>query len=348
MLTVDTLWSRRLHLRSSAMAVSPGSVVVAERRSRLVHLDPLTGEPRWDQQVEDCWGTAVIAHDRCLYLSRSGTLHCLDLTTGERLWSTPGLRYYGHLTVTGNTIFTGGWRGYRPLTRISLTTGELLPAGKTQPTAEFLPTGEAGPTGPYAWPLPVRLANGENTVLLADAEHSALTAMSESGTVVAEWPLPEPVRFPDAQAAFRPSADGWFTFLSGPRTIMAVHPAHGMRILGEHSRDLREIPPMLDGQTWWLVDDAGIAVVDLDRGLVAELRTRPRGAVMAATLAVGRAWFAFTDGSLLAVDRSGDHHTAPRLLPQVDRLFAGEDGLIHAIGQGHLVTFRPRRRSVSH
>ncbi|MET8088388.1 PQQ-binding-like beta-propeller repeat protein [Micromonospora sp. NPDC005237] len=110
------LWSRPLHLRSGsqAMAVASGSLVVAERHSRLVRLDPRSGAELWEQRVEDCWGTAVIAGERCLYLSQAGVLHCFDLGNGQRLWSTPGMSLRHYVSVSGSVVLLGGWRGYHP------------------------------------------------------------------------------------------------------------------------------------------------------------------------------------------------------------------------------------------
>ncbi|WP_285621558.1 PQQ-binding-like beta-propeller repeat protein [Kineosporia sp. NBRC 101677] len=328
----DVLWSRCLHQSSRAMAVSEGSVVVAERNSRLVGLDPLSGEPRWDERVEDCWGTAVVAGDRGLYLSQAGVLHCFDLATGQRLWATPGLSWCYHVTVSADVVFVGGWRGYRPLMRLSLVNGDRLPLDET-PLVDL---------GPLAWPLPLRLGRpGQNqAVLVAGTERSVLLMMASSGTVLAEWSLPQPIRIPDGDAAYDAGPGGRIAFLSGPRTVMVLDPVHGAQVLWQHTRDVRAVPPLLADRTLWLFDSAGIAVVDLDRGLVAAVRTHSYGALTAATRAGGRAWFAFADGSLMVVDRSGSHTMVPRLLPRIDRMAAGEGGLIHAIAKGHLVAFR--------
>ncbi|MEU3454951.1 PQQ-binding-like beta-propeller repeat protein [Micromonospora sp. NPDC006766] len=107
--SVAVLWSRPLHLRSDpqAMAVAPGSLVVAERHSRLVRLDPRSGAQLWEQRVEDCWGTTVIAGEHCLYLSQAGVLHCFDLDNGQRLWSTPGLGLRRYLSVCGAVVLLG-------------------------------------------------------------------------------------------------------------------------------------------------------------------------------------------------------------------------------------------------
>ncbi|MCI4062594.1 PQQ-like beta-propeller repeat protein [Micromonospora sp. R77] len=105
-------WSRLLHLRSSpaTMAAGPDVLVVAERHSRLVGLDPTTGTLRWEQRVEDCWGTTAVADGRCLHLSQTGVLHCFDLDNGDRLWSTPGLGLRRYVTVTARSMRRRGCR----------------------------------------------------------------------------------------------------------------------------------------------------------------------------------------------------------------------------------------------
>ncbi|WP_285559838.1 PQQ-binding-like beta-propeller repeat protein [Actinoplanes regularis] len=331
---VDVLWARRLHLRSYAMAVGFGSVVVAERNSRLVRLDAVSGEPYWDRRVEDCWGTPVIAGGRCLYLSQAGVLHCFDLATGQPLWSRPGLNLRGHLTVSGSAVFVGGWRGYHPLTRVALADGSRLPI-------EEAATAEAGPLArPLPlWVEPERDAGGP-AVLVAGAARPALLVMAASGIVLSEWALPQPVFFPDAGEGYRVSADGRVVFLSGPRTVMTFHPARGVQVLWRHVRDIHPLPPILDEQTLWLLDDTGITVVDVDRGVVVDEQRLPHRAVHTATLTANRAVFALADGSIIAVDRTGSRSAPIRVPRRVDRLVAGEGDLVHAIGKGHLVTFR--------
>jgi outer membrane protein assembly factor BamB len=304
------------------MAVSSGTVVVAERHSRLVGLESATGEPRWEQHVEDCWGTVVIAGDRCLYLSQAGVLHCFDLGTGWRWWSRPGLELRHHVSVSDDVIFLGGWRGYHPLIRVSVLEGRPLP---------FDGAASIGP-GPLAEPLPV----GGGGVLVAGADRPVLHLVASSGAVLAEWSLPEPMVFPDAGGGFGVGDDGRVTFLSGRRVVMALHPADvsGPQVLWRHGRDLRPIAPMLDGRMLWLVDESGIAVVDLESGAVIEVGHRAHGYVSAAVLADGEALFAFKDGTLATLDRAGGFAVWLRLPARIDRLTPGGDGLVHAIGKG--------------
>src|SRR5689334_17664559 len=99
---LEIVWSRPLCVRSSATTVAASDVlIVAERHSRLVRLDPGTGTLMWEQRVEDCWGTTAVAQGRCLYLSQRGVLHCFELQSGRSMWSTPGLEFHRYLSVSG-------------------------------------------------------------------------------------------------------------------------------------------------------------------------------------------------------------------------------------------------------
>ncbi|MCW2140074.1 Outer membrane protein assembly factor BamB, contains PQQ-like beta-propeller repeat [Actinoplanes cyaneus] len=299
-------------------------MVVAERHRRLVALRAHDGGQRWDRQVEDCWGTLVLAGDRCLYLSQSGVLHCFALGSGEPLWARPGLPLRRHVSVCGDVIFVGGWRGYHPLVRFSLSDGEPLPFAGV-------------PLGPLAAPMP--LLSG--AVLLAGADRPALVLLAASGTLLDEWPLPEPIAFADGGPGFSAGDDGSVTFLSGRRIVMALRDGDGPRVLWRHDRDLVPRAPMFDARTLWLVDDAGIAVVDTVRGAVTTIDHRRNGPVCAATRTSGTALFGFADGSVIAVDRAGETRPLIRMRAMIDRLLPGAHGLVHVSAKGRLVTFRP-------
>ncbi|NMO52897.1 PQQ-binding-like beta-propeller repeat protein [Actinoplanes sp. TBRC 11911] len=323
----EVLWSRSLHMRSDAVAVAPGSVVVAERHSRLVRLDAASGQPRWEVRVEDCWGTLEVAGDRCLYLSQAGVLHCVGLDSGRLLWATPGLRLRNHVAVSGSVVFTGGWRGYHPLTRVSLDDGVPLSWDSTMFAA----------AGPLARPRPVRSELGGDAVLIAGADEAVLWLVGSAGTILAEWTLPEPVAFDDVGDAFDVADDGRVAFVCGRRTVAVLEPGGGVRVLWQHERDVVRHPPMLRGDTLWLVDGQGVAVVDLTRGVVGEFP----GVVRAAASVPGEALFAGKDGRLVGVDPAGFARQLATRPALIGRLLAGSDGLVHAVGKGHLTTFSP-------
>ncbi|MEU8213197.1 PQQ-binding-like beta-propeller repeat protein [Micromonospora sp. NPDC049044] len=332
---MKVLWSRLLHLRSSpgALAVASGALVVAERHSRLVRLDPQTGAPLWAQNVEDCWGTTVVAGDRCLYLSQAGVLHCFDLHSGQRTWSAPRLRLRHYVSVSGSVAFLGGWRGYRPLMRVDLANGELLPGPFPGPASD----------SSLAWPLPVRMdpdrGGTADAMLIATAKQAALLLLdARTGVTKREWSLPAPVRFPDSGVAFSPSQDGRIVFLSGRRTVMALHPASGMEILWRHDRDLPPLPPLLTGRTLWLADDTGVTIIDLDRSACTEVTHLPHGATSGGVPVSGGALFARAGNQLIMVNRAGEIAACVRLPARIDRLLPDGRFLVHTIGKGHLTT----------
>ncbi|MER7333631.1 MULTISPECIES: hypothetical protein [unclassified Micromonospora] len=162
--------------------------------------------------------------------------------------------------------------------------------------------------------------------------------MAASGDVLRQWSLPEPVVISDAGGSYGVSNDGHVTFLSGRRTVMTFHPVSGVQVLWHHERDLRPQTPILHGDTLWLVEDAGVAVIDLIHNAVIDVRHLPHGVVRASALVPGGALFAFTDGSLATIDRVGNAVARERLLARVDRLVPADNGPVHAIGEGHLVT----------
>ncbi|WP_130333703.1 hypothetical protein [Micromonospora kangleipakensis] len=112
----------------------------------------------------------------------------------------------------------------------------------------------------------------------------------------------------------------------------------GVQVLWHHERDLHPRAPILHGETLWLVEDAGVAVIDLSQGVVTEVRPLLHGAVCAAAPVSDGVLFAFTDGSLVTIDGAGDVGARIRLSARIGRLVPGDNGLMHAIGEGQLVT----------
>ncbi|XVU29454.1 PQQ-binding-like beta-propeller repeat protein [Actinoplanes sp. CA-054009] len=387
-MSVDPLWSRSLHKRSGVLAASAGVVVTAERHSRLVCLDARNGEMRWEHRVEGSWGTAVIAGERCFHLSQGGTLDCLHLETGGRLWSVSGLGFSRYVTVCGDSVVVGGWRGYEPLTRLSLADGSRLPLAATVtgalawplaldpvtafpatafpatafPATAFPATAFPATAAPFERSADVAIVTagrgadvsagpGERAadflgrptergaaLLVAPVERAVLLLIGVSGLLLGEVALPGPVRGPDGGRAF--GDDGNIVFVAGDRTVMGLDAERGVDVLWRHPRNLAPLPPVIDGSTMWLVDEDGIAVADPVRGSAVH---RPGLTVAGAGIRVaGRALFALRDGTVVAVDGSGQVTGLLRVPAGVDRLVAGRgDGVFHVLGKGWLRTWAP-------
>ncbi|WP_326549617.1 outer membrane protein assembly factor BamB family protein [Micromonospora sp. NBC_01813] len=330
---LTVLWSRLLHLDSGpeTLAAASDAVIVAERHSRLVRLDLQSGELLWEQRVEDCWGTAVIAGQRCLYLSQAGVLHCLDVDNGRRLWSTTGLGLHRYVSICRSTVLLGGWRGYRRLVWVDLASGDLLPLQLPGLT----------PGSSLAWPLPVSLGVaadvGADAFLVASADQPTLALVdARAGAVVDKWSLPAPVRFPDSGVAYRIGTDGRIVFLSGARTVMALSPDNGVATLWRHSRDLAATPPMVSGRKLWLAETDCVTIVDLHTGVSTEVKGLRLTAACGTVPMPEGALFACSGNQLVAVDRAGTVVARVRLSARIDRLLSDGRTRVYAIGKGHL------------
>jgi outer membrane protein assembly factor BamB len=327
---VEIVWSRSLCIRSSATTVAASDVlVVAERHSRLVRLEPRTGALMWEQRVEDCWGTTAVAQGRCLYLSQRGVLHCFELHSGRPIWSRPGLPLHRYLSISGSVIVLGGWRGYHPLTRIDLATGTPSPFDSPYAAGE-----------PLAWPTTVQLRpdtdSAVDAVLLASASRAELRLEDpQTGTVLGTWLLPAPVQFPDSGNAFSHSDDGRVVFVSGRRTVMSLHPSAGVETLWEHERDLPPQTPVLTGGKLMLAEDSRITVVDLTGGGRTDITSLAPGTACAAVPTVNGALFVRSDRSVVVVDQDGVR-AGVRLPTPVEQSFTGAGTLAYVIGKGHL------------
>ena len=94
------LWRQPIGAGWSAFAVVGDSAVTQEQRSEyemVVCYDLMSGQERWSHSDHDRYGsvlagvgpraTPTIVEDRVYTLGATGILNCLDLATGERVWS---------------------------------------------------------------------------------------------------------------------------------------------------------------------------------------------------------------------------------------------------------------------
>ena len=205
----QTVWERDLHQagRAAGLALTAEHIVVHERRTRLVGLDPLDGAQRWDIPCGTWPRATVIVGDRCLVIPQNvPRLACLDVRTGEVLWNAQLATFTGHLVATRDTVLVGGWRGYTPLTAFDLQTGSLL--WQSPKRAEI------------ARPVVV-----ESGVLLAEQHaHGSEISLIEprDGRIKALWSLPEPLASGDTEPVLTPLERDRILARCGPRTVVEV------------------------------------------------------------------------------------------------------------------------------
>ncbi|TKK88037.1 hypothetical protein FDA94_15915 [Herbidospora galbida] len=177
------VWERSLHIAGHAatLAVRPDAIVVYERHTRLVCLDPRDGSVRWDVPTERWPREIVLAGDRLLV--GGSHLHCLDLATGAVTWCAPMRSWSAHAVVCGSLVLFGGWRGYTPVGAVDLETGTVVWRAPAR-TATVLPV---------AW----------GDLALSGYDDRAWLLDPRDGTEAHAWRLPEPLYRADLAEVFR-------------------------------------------------------------------------------------------------------------------------------------------------
>ncbi|WP_158842338.1 outer membrane protein assembly factor BamB family protein [Saccharothrix deserti] len=253
---IEVRWERQLHQAGSdtGLAVAAnGQVVVHERHTRLVCLDPVDGSVRWDIPVGKWLRALVATGRRCLVLPQdTDRLLCVDLDTGERVWSADLRGWTGHVVVAGDTVLVGGWRGYTPLRALDLATGQVL-----WETADCTHT--------------VRPAAVEGRFLIGEpAGSSARLIDAREPRESSAWLLPQPLVDPDYRAAFTAAGRDRFLMRCGDHAVAEIVPSTGtVREFVLPGSDLTQAAPeYVDGRLWVSERRAGYVVVDLADGRV--------------------------------------------------------------------------------
>ncbi|WP_035796047.1 outer membrane protein assembly factor BamB family protein [Kitasatospora mediocidica] len=203
----QTVWERNLHQpgRAAGLAVTAEHIVVHERWTRLVGLDPLDGAQRWDIPVGTWPRATVVVGERCLVIPQNlPRLSCLDVRTGETLWTAQLAEFTGHLVATEDTVLVGGWRGYTPLTAFDLQTGTLLWRNPERAEIAVPLVTEAG--------------------VLVGEPHGAEIRLVEprDGRITRRWSLPEPLASGDAQPVLTSLDSDRVLARCGPRTVLEL------------------------------------------------------------------------------------------------------------------------------
>jgi len=203
----QTVWERNLRQagRAAGLATTAEHIVVHERQTRLVGLDPLDGAQRWDIPCGTWPRATVIVGERCLVIPQNlPQLSCLDVRTGEVLWSAQLAKFTGHLAAAPDTVLVGGWRGYTPLTAFDLQTGSLL--WQSSQRVELA--------------VPVVVESG---VLVGEPHGSEIHLIDpRDGRIKAEWSLPEPLASGDTQPVFSLLDSDRFLARCGSRSVVQV------------------------------------------------------------------------------------------------------------------------------
>ncbi|MFJ8911451.1 PQQ-binding-like beta-propeller repeat protein [Amycolatopsis sp. NPDC102389] len=249
----DVRWERPLHQAGSpsAMAATSRHLVVHERGTRLVSLEPADGSVRWDVPVGTWPRAVVIDGPYCLVLPQnSGRLLCLDIETGDDVWQVEPGSFAGHVVVNEGLVLVGGWRGYTPLSAVDIRTGALCWRAEEYGGTVLPAATEAG----FLLGEP-----GGDSVRLIDRG---------DGRELATWSLPEPLVGPDIGAAFRADDDGGFLARCGDRLVVRIALSETKaETVARAERDLTASAVGLCGGLLWLAERrGGYTVVDASDG----------------------------------------------------------------------------------
>jgi outer membrane protein assembly factor BamB len=330
---LEVVWRRLLHQRPNpqAFAVDGDVVLVVERSSRLVRVDPLTGDAIWETRVADTWGPLGIAGDRGCYVDeRLGELRCFDLADGQQLWTAELPRPGGYAVGARHTVVTGGWRHYQPLTGFDLRTGRARWSFEVDGSSE-----EA-----CLRPLAV-----DDELLVGSPGGRAVWQLDAStGRVARRWRLPRELMDADARAVFAPVGKRAALVRCGPRLVVRIDlDEAAAQTVWWHDADLEpDAVAVIDGLLILRETSGRTVAVDPVAGAVRWVQRLPEPAVADA--------LAFADGYAVA-DRSGllwilDAAGEPIARGPISRrhhLLAGTDDRLYLLGKGELICVAPAR-----
>ncbi len=320
--------------RGFTCRASDGMLVITERNSRLVRLDPLTGTPLWETHVDNAHGTIALGEDRCVYLNQRGSLTCVDLESGNIRWSTGSRRFNDYVSIVDDVVLIGGWRGYRPVQAFDVTSGRPLWVAGSLNSSQRSPTPSFGQTfDNTVWPQPI--AGGILTSIRGGLD--LWLADPQTGKRVAHWTLPEPIAGRDHAPVFSVTPDGRVTFQCGLRKIAILDMTKGVEVVWEHPHDLPIRLPLLNGNDLWLADHQALSRVSVETSTLQQSIPLPETAVNRLVLVDGAIAAASASGLLLIITQPDDT-TAQRVVSKrAVNLDTAAENLLHIASKSEII-----------
>jgi len=329
----EVLWQRTLHERPQVVRAraADGVLVTLERGTRLVRLDPLTGELRWEVKVEDPWGDLALGEDVCVYVSGHGSMRCVELDSGRVRWVRPNERFRRHLCVAQGAVTSGGWRGYRPLRGYDVRSGDELWSRTVlgEESSENQVVEEFHRPEPFVGGVLICPRNGRDLWMID----------VRTGVVVQRWDLPEPITADVDARAFWPTGDGQVTFSCGA-SVAVLDPVGGIATVWADPDDRPTGAQLLFGGRLWIGHRDRVGLIDTRSGIEQDLLME-EGPVGTAAIPVGDDVFVLTRAGLLRkYDARGRAIGQIRLSRRGYALASAATGLVHAMTKGSVVGIR--------
>ena len=303
-------------------------MVVVERSSRLVRVDAATGETAWECRVADTWGPLGLTSASCCYVDeRLGLLRSFDLADGRDRWAAKLPRPGGYAVGAHQTVVTGGWQHYHPLTGFDLESGATRWSWRDEPE------------GPESAACLRPLAVGPDLLVGSPGGRAIWQLESATGQVVRRWRLPAPLADPDARAAFAPVRARSALVRCGPRLVVRIDLDESTtQTVWWHDEDLEpDAVAAVDGLLMLRETSGQTIAVDLDRGSV-RWRLRPPEPAAPDVIAVPAGYVvADRSGLVWLLDRDGEVISRRPVSRRHHLLAAGSEGRVFLLGKGELV-----------
>lgn len=126
---IERLWQRDLHaaVNPNSLKIVGSGVYVTERSNKLSKININSGETVWSQTVPDSRGWTSVSGAYVYYMSQGQGLLCFCVDSGELQWHRRlNQNFLGYIEASGDTLITGGWRGYSDLAAYDRLTGKQL------------------------------------------------------------------------------------------------------------------------------------------------------------------------------------------------------------------------------
>ncbi|MFK0249860.1 PQQ-binding-like beta-propeller repeat protein [Amycolatopsis azurea] len=320
----DVRWERPLHQAGSpsAIAVTARHLVVHERSTRLVGLDPSDGSVRWDVPAGTWPRGVVIEGGYCLVIPQNvSRLLCLDVETGEEVWRVEPGSFAGHIAVHDDLVLVGGWRGYTPLSAVDLHTGRLRWRAKDR----------------RATALPAATSDG---FLLGEPGGDSVRLIGRGdGRELATWSLPEPLVGPDIGPAFVPDHAGGFLVRCGDRSVVRIRLSARKAetlVRAEHDLAPRAVQ-RCDGLLWLAEWRGGCTVVDAAEGTARWRIGHDRRLVPSVASTGGGFAIADEGGLMFRIDKDGEVRERVRVTQRIRSLHDQEPSRLVLLTKGSLL-----------
>jgi outer membrane protein assembly factor BamB len=317
---LDVLWRRNLHFlpSSSSVAFDHSGVFLVERRTRLVKVDPLNGVALWSLPIFNKWGTLEVNASCCVYLDGDRVLRCIDRDSGSIRWATK--RDWGckHLAIAGDSIISGGWRGYTVLHAFDPHDGLLKWSWSNKPKLDYV--------------APVSIGNSFYTSVRGS--RVLLQVDANSGDVIGDWSLSDPIASGDSDPAFGAIGEDIY-FRTGESGVSRLV-AGQVETLWNHSNELSVAPPRFFGAKALVTGKSGLFVLDLNGSPAREVASQSPVAAGIAPIEAG-AIVGLRSGHVVEIDPDGAKSRRQHLAERVTMVGSGSPGVIYVATKGELL-----------